>query len=68
MAVSNALHDAIRRLARRESLPLDRAADAFRAIMQGDGTPALIAALLAALRVKGESPDEVAGEIGRAHV
>ena len=41
MAVSNALHDAIRRLARRESLPLDRAADAFRAIMQGDGTPAL---------------------------
>jgi anthranilate phosphoribosyltransferase len=61
MSAGNALHDAIRRLARRESLPLDLAADAFHAIMHGDGTPALIAALLAALRVKGESPDEVAG-------
>jgi anthranilate phosphoribosyltransferase len=61
MSGSSALHDAIRRLARREALPLDLAADAFHAIMQGDGTPALIAALLAALRVKGESADEVAG-------
>jgi anthranilate phosphoribosyltransferase len=29
--------------------------------MAGDGTPALISALLTALRVKGETPDEVAG-------
>lgn len=35
--------------------------DAFGAVMQGDATSAQIAGLLVGLRVKGESPDEVAG-------
>lgn len=56
-----ALQEAVRRLARRESLSADQSADAFRAVMAGEGTPALIAALLAALRVKGETPAEIAG-------
>lgn len=34
---------------------------AFGAVMQGEATPAQIAALLVGLRVKGETPDEVAG-------
>ena len=55
------LRDAVRRLARRESLSTVQSAAAFRAVMAGDGTPALIAALLAALRVKGETADEIAG-------
>ena len=34
--------------------------------MRGDATPAQIAALLIGLRVKGETPDEVAGAVARA--
>jgi anthranilate phosphoribosyltransferase len=41
------------------SEPESRAA--FTAVMQGEATPAQIAALLIGLRVKGETPDEVAG-------
>ena len=55
------LRDAVRILARRESLSAEQSAAAFRAVMSGDGTPALIAAMLAALRVKGETADEIAG-------
>ena len=58
---ASALRDAVRRLARHESLSTDESAAAFRAVMAGDGTPALIAALLAALRVKGETHAEIAG-------
>ena len=35
--------------------------DAFGAVMQGEATAAQVAALLVGLRVKGETPDEVAG-------
>ena len=34
---------------------------AFGAVMQGEATPAQVAALLVGLRVKGETPEEVAG-------
>lgn len=36
---------------------------AFDVIMRGEGTPAQVAALLMALRVKGETPTEVAGVV-----
>jgi anthranilate phosphoribosyltransferase len=55
------LASAIRRLAFHESLGADEAGAAFDVIMRGEATPAQVAALLAALRVKGETADEVAG-------
>lgn len=48
-------------LARGESLDEDLAAAVFGALMRGDGTPAQVGALLMGLRVKGETPAEVAG-------
>ncbi|HEX6964869.1 MAG TPA: anthranilate phosphoribosyltransferase [Gemmatimonadaceae bacterium] len=55
------LRDAIRRLANGGSLSADETADAFDVVMRGEGTPAQVAALLMALRVKGETAEEVAG-------
>ncbi len=55
------LQHAIRRLAFAESLSGQESADAFGVIMRGEATPAQVAALLMALRVKGETVDEVAG-------
>ena len=52
---------ALRRLAHREDLTADEAAAAFDEIMAGNASPAQVAAVLAALRVKGETADEVAG-------
>ncbi|HLA90298.1 MAG TPA: anthranilate phosphoribosyltransferase [Gemmatimonadaceae bacterium] len=56
-----ALQAAVRTLAQHESLTTDQAALAFDAVMNGDGTSAQVAALLMGLRVKGETPAEVAG-------
>ena len=58
---AEALQAAIRRLAFGEGLSADEVADAFGVVMRGDATPAQIAALLVALRVKGETAEEVAG-------
>ena len=58
---SSALRDAVHRLVRRESLSADATAAAFREVMAGEGSAALVGALLAALRVKGETADELAG-------
>jgi anthranilate phosphoribosyltransferase len=55
------LHAALRRLAEGGTLGLDETAEAFGVIMRGDATPALVGALLMALRARGETPDEVAG-------
>ena len=55
------LQHAIRRLAMGGSLSALEARDAFGAVMNGEATPAQVAALLVGLRVKGETPDEVAG-------
>jgi anthranilate phosphoribosyltransferase len=57
----DALRFALRRLANRESLSADESAAAFDEIMGGNASPAQVAAVLAALRVKGETADEVAG-------
>jgi anthranilate phosphoribosyltransferase len=56
-----ALAAAIRRLATGASLTAQESAEAFGAVMRGEGTGPQIAALLMGLRVKGESPDELAG-------
>lgn len=60
----NAIQQAVRRLAFGESLGREAAADAFALIMRGEATPAQVAALLMALRVKGETAEEVAGAAG----
>lgn len=57
----NALQAGIKRLAMGASLSRDEAAAAFGCVMRGEGTAAQVAALLVGLRVKGETPDEVAG-------
>jgi anthranilate phosphoribosyltransferase len=57
----NALRAAIRRLAGGESLDRESITGAFDVIMRGEATPAQVAALLMALRVKGETAAEVAG-------
>ncbi|MBK5189049.1 MAG: anthranilate phosphoribosyltransferase [Gemmatimonadaceae bacterium] len=57
----NALVEAIRHLIGGASLSADETSDAFDVIMRGEGTPAQIGALLAALAVKGETAQEVAG-------
>src|SRR5437899_8128608 len=55
------LQQAITALADRQSLSERLAADVFGAVMRGEATPAQTAALLVGLRVKGETPEEVAG-------
>lgn len=63
MSADSALGHAIKQLAQSRSLTQDEAATAFGAIMRGEATPAQVAGLLMALRVKegGETADEVAG-------
>ncbi len=58
---TDVLGSAIRRLATGASLSAEETASAFDVIMRGEATPARIAAILMALRVKGETSEEVAG-------
>lgn len=51
----------LRRIVAGETLSADDAADAFDAVMRGEGTSAQMAALLMGLRVRGERASEVAG-------
>jgi anthranilate phosphoribosyltransferase len=55
------LKDALRSLAGGYSLTAAESRAAFDVIMSGEATPAQVAALLMALRVKGETADEIAG-------
>lgn len=60
---SDPLAYAIRSLAAHESLDGASITRAFDVVMRGEGTPAQVAALLMALRVKGETAIEVAGVV-----
>ena len=55
------LKEALGRLAAAQGLSPDEAASAMGEIMDGQATPAQIAAFLTALRMKGETVDEIAG-------
>jgi len=55
------IHEALLKLLRRESLTAEEAAEVMAVVMEGEATPAQIAGLLTALRMKGESVEEIAG-------
>jgi anthranilate phosphoribosyltransferase len=61
IAPSAPLQAALKLLASGESLSGEQSAAAFDAVMAGDGTASQLGALLMGLRVKGETPDELAG-------
>ena len=53
--------EALAKLVRSESLTEAEAAAAFETIMRGDATPSQIAGFMVALRMKGETVDEITG-------
>ena len=57
------LKPVLARLARGETLSSEEAEDAFGAIMSGEATPAQIAGLLMAMRVRGETVAELTGAV-----
>ena len=64
------IQQALTRLLDGHSLSRDEARSVMNEVMEGDATPAQIGALLVALRMKGETSEEIAGcaEAMRAHV
>jgi anthranilate phosphoribosyltransferase len=58
---SNVIIEAIQALVEGQSLTVDQAAAAMSDIMEDRATPAQFGAFVTALRMKGETPDEVAG-------
>ncbi|MDB4876105.1 MAG: Anthranilate phosphoribosyltransferase [Gemmatimonadetes bacterium] len=69
MSVSppNALLGTIRRLTAGEAPDSDELTAAFNVVLAGDATPAQIAGLLVGLRVKGETPVELAAVVRAFH-
>src|ERR671935_1776160 len=64
------IQKALQRLLDGHDLTREEAREVMGGIMRGEATPAQIGGFLIALRVKGETPDEIAGcaEAMRAHV
>ena len=63
MSDNSALHPLLEQLAERKDLSQNLARDLFTHIMSGDATQAQIGGALMALRVKGETPEEIAGAV-----
>ena len=55
------IREAINTLVSGKSLSFDEAAGVMEEMMSGEATPAQIAAFVTALRIKGETVDEIAG-------
>ena len=55
------IQEGIVRVVERESLSLEEAAQVMDEIMGGEATPSQFGAFVTALRLKGETPDEIAG-------
>ena len=55
------IREAINNLVSGHSLSMDEAASVMREVMDGEATPAQLGAFLTALRIKGETPEEIAG-------
>src|SRR2546423_5727667 len=53
--------EAIAKLIKCENLSEEEAASAFEVIMRGDATPSQIAGFVVALRIKGETVEEITG-------
>jgi len=62
-SATTAVQAAIRRLAAGEDLTAEEVRAAFELVMSGEASPVQVSALLIALRVKGETPTEVAGVV-----
>jgi len=58
------LKEAIYKLIRKEDLLEEEMFAAMNQIMAGEATPALIGSFLTALRIKGETIDEITGAAG----
>ena len=55
------IRDLISKLAANQTLTRDEALGAMREIMAGEATPAQVAAYITALRLRGETPEVIAG-------
>ncbi|MEK7848135.1 MAG: anthranilate phosphoribosyltransferase [Chloroflexota bacterium] len=55
------IREAIARVVERQDLTQEEAQGVMQEIMQGQATPSQIAAFITALRIKGETPEEIAG-------
>jgi anthranilate phosphoribosyltransferase len=64
------IQTSLQRLLDRNDLSREEAREVMDGVMRGEATPAQIGGFLVALRLKGETPDEIAGfaEAMRAHV
>ena len=61
MSIAGRISALLEKVMRRENLTMDESAEAMAVMMDGNATPAQIAALLVGLTMKGERPAEVAG-------